>query len=139
ACAQGSGVKPGFALHDDEGQRGPLKEVLGSVAGMADANPRTFRSLIDRAKSNLWSPSRLREEGERTWGRIVAGLPLELVAGVYARYQARLTAANAVDFDDILGRTVPSSPPGSPTATAPGPRTPPSTGPRSRSPTPPGS
>src|SRR5690554_1283338 len=100
------GLKPGFAIYDDDDQLDLLKEVLGSVAGMADANPRTFRSLIDRAKSNLWSPSRLREEGERTWGRIVAGLPLELVADVYARYQERLTAANAVDFNDILGRTV---------------------------------
>jgi len=100
------GLKPGFAIYDDDDQLDLLKDVLGNVNGMADANPRAFRSLIDRAKSNLWTPSRLREEGERTWGRIVAGLPLETVADVYARYQQRLEAANAVDFNDILGRTV---------------------------------
>lgn len=100
------GLRPGFAIYDDGDQLDLLKEVLSGLSGMADANPRTFRSLIDRAKSNLWSPSRLREEGERAWGRIVAGLPLEAVADVYARYQERLAAANAVDFNDILGRTV---------------------------------
>ncbi len=100
------GLRPGFAIYDDGDQLDLLKDVLSGLPGMADANPRTFRSLIDRAKSNLWSPARLREEGEGAWGRIVAGLPLEAVADVYARYQERLTAANAVDFNDILGRTV---------------------------------
>lgn len=100
------GLKPGFAIYDDGDQLDLLKDVLSGLPGMADANPRAFRSLVDRAKSNLWTPSRLREEGEQAWGRIVAGIPLEAVADVYARYQERLTAANAVDFNDILGRTV---------------------------------
>src|SRR5690606_25702870 len=100
------GLKPGFGIYDDGDQLDLLKDVIGGISGLADTNPRTFRGLIDRAKSNLWAPAGLREEGEKVWGRFVAGLPLQTVADVYAKYQERLTAANAVDFNDILGRTV---------------------------------
>ncbi|HEX7001065.1 MAG TPA: UvrD-helicase domain-containing protein [Trueperaceae bacterium] len=100
------GLKPGFGIYDDVDQLDLLKEVIGGLTGLADTNPRTFRALIDRAKSNLWSPAGMREQGEKAWGRFVAGLPLQTVADVYARYQERLAAANAVDFNDILGRTV---------------------------------
>ncbi len=100
------GLKPGFGIYDDGDQLDLLKEVIGGLTGLADTNPRTFRALIDRAKSNLWTPAGMREQGEKVWGRFVAGLPLQTVADVYARYQERLAAANAVDFNDILGRTV---------------------------------
>jgi len=99
-------LKQGFGIYDDGDQLDLLKDIITTTQGMVDVNPRTVRSLIDRAKSNLWTPQRLHEEGERAWGRIVAGLPLESVVDVYARYQERLTHANAVDFNDILGRTV---------------------------------
>jgi DNA helicase II / ATP-dependent DNA helicase PcrA len=42
----------------------------------------------------------------RAYGRDVGGLPIELVAEVFGRYEARLRQSNAVDFNDILGRTV---------------------------------
>jgi len=99
-------LKPGFGIYDNADQLDVLKDLLGATKGMTDVNPRTLRSLIDRAKSNLWTPARLRDEGERVWGRIVSGLPLEAVVDVYERYQSRLKQANAVDFNDILGRTV---------------------------------
>jgi len=99
-------LKQGFGIYDDGDQLDVLKDLVRTTPGMVDVNPRTVRSLIDRAKSNLWTPQRLHEEGEKAWGRIVAGLPLESVVDVYARYQERLKQANAVDFNDILGRTV---------------------------------
>src|SRR5690606_19484655 len=99
-------LKQGFGIYDDGDQLDVLKDLLGTTPGMVDVSPRTIRSLIDRAKSNLWTPQRLNEEGEKAWGRIVAGLPLESVVAVYARYQERLKQANAVDFNDILGRNV---------------------------------
>ena len=99
-------LKPGFAIYDDSDQLDLLKELLGSVRGLAEANPRAVRGVIDRAKSNLWGPEQLASEGERVWGRIVAGMPLDLVVELYQRYQARLRRSNAVDFNDILGRTV---------------------------------
>ncbi len=100
------GLRPGFAIYDDSDQLDLLKDILGTVRGLADVNPRALRSVIDRAKSHLWSPSNLQEEGERHWGPMVAGMPLEAVSEAYTRYQERLGRANAVDFNDILGRTV---------------------------------
>jgi len=100
------GLQPGFGIYDEGDQLDLLKELLQPVQGLEDANPRALRGIIDRAKSNLWSPQQLATEGERAFGRIVAGVPLEHVVEVYERYQARLERANAVDFNDILGRTV---------------------------------
>ncbi len=100
------GLQPGFGIYDDADQLDLLKELLQQVQGLKDANPRSLRGVIDRAKSHLWSPQQLATEGEQAFGRIVAGVPLEHVVEVYERYQARLERANAVDFNDILGRTV---------------------------------
>ena len=100
------GLKPGFGIYDNSDQHDVLKEILQSVAGLGDANPRVLRSVIDRAKSNLWRPSALGEEGERAFGRMVSGLPLDLIVEAFERYESRLRQSNAVDFNDILGRTV---------------------------------
>src|SRR5690606_18064681 len=99
-------LKPGFAIYDDSDQLDLLKELLGSVRGLAVANPRAVRGVIDRAKSNLWGLGQLASEGERVWGRIVAGMPLDLLVEHYLRYQARLRRSNAVDFYAIPGRPV---------------------------------
>ncbi len=100
------GLEHGFAIYDDTDQLELLKEILDSVSGLKDANPRVLRSVIDRAKSNLWTPTDFLREGERVLGGMVAGLPLDLIAEVFGRYGSRLRQANAVDFNDILGRTV---------------------------------
>jgi DNA helicase II / ATP-dependent DNA helicase PcrA len=100
------GLPSGFGIYDDGDQLDVIKEVLGSVRGLEDANPRLLRAVIDRAKSNLWSPRQLEAEGERALHGMLGGLPVELVAEVFERYESRLRSANAVDFNDILGRTV---------------------------------
>jgi DNA helicase II / ATP-dependent DNA helicase PcrA len=100
------GLERGFGIYDDGDQLDLLKDVLGTVRGLEDANPRALRVAIDRAKSNLWTPETFEAAAEPAWGREVGGLPLELIAEVFGRYQARLRSANAVDFNDILGRTV---------------------------------
>jgi DNA helicase II / ATP-dependent DNA helicase PcrA len=100
------GLVRGFGIYDDGDQIDLLKDVLRTVRGLEDGNPRALRAVIDRAKSNLWSPEGFQEAATAAWGHEVAGLPIELAAEVYGRYQARLRQANAVDFNDILGRTV---------------------------------
>lgn len=100
------GLQSGFVIYDDTDQLDVLKEVLGTVRGLEDVNPRVLRALIDRAKSNLWSPPVLAQEAERSFGAMVSGIRVELLAEVYERYEMRLRQANAVDFNDILGRTV---------------------------------
>jgi DNA helicase-2/ATP-dependent DNA helicase PcrA len=75
---------------------------LESVRGLEDVNPRVLRALIDRAKANLWSPEALAQQGEA----MMAGLPLELIVEGYRRYESRLRRLSAVDFNDILGRSI---------------------------------
>jgi DNA helicase II / ATP-dependent DNA helicase PcrA len=100
------GLARGFGIYDDGDQLDLLKDVLGQVRGLEEANPRALRSVIDRAKSNLWTPETFETAATQAWGHEVSGLPIELAAEVFARYQARLRQGNAVDFNDILGRTV---------------------------------
>ena len=99
-------LKSGFGIYDDNDQLDVLKDILKTVSGLDDANPRVLRALIDRAKSNLWTPETLDAEGERLWGGMVSGMPIDLLVEAYRRYEMRLRRANAVDFNDILGRTV---------------------------------
>jgi DNA helicase II / ATP-dependent DNA helicase PcrA len=103
---EGVGLRSGFAIYDDGDQLDLLKEILGSVRGLEDANPRALRAVIDRAKSHLMTPQRFEAEGQRLLGAAANGLALELVSEVFERYESRLRRANAVDFNDILGRTV---------------------------------
>ncbi len=100
------GLVSGFAIYDDGDQLDLLKSLLRTVRGLEEANPRALRAAIDRAKSNLWTPERFAAEASTHFGRDAAGLSVELVAEVFARYEARLRQSNAVDFNDILGRTV---------------------------------
>lgn len=100
------GLNSGFAIYDDTDQLDMLKEILQSVRGIEDTNPRLLRALIDRSKSNLWGPEMLAQEGPSKLGNMISGIPIELAVEVYERYQMRLRRANAVDFNDILGRTV---------------------------------
>ena len=100
------GLQNGFGIYDDTDQLDMLKDILKNVSGLDDANPRVLRALIDRAKSNMWTPETLNLEGERLWGGMVVGLPIDLIVEAYRRYEMRLRRANAVDFNDILGRTV---------------------------------
>jgi DNA helicase II / ATP-dependent DNA helicase PcrA len=100
------GLQPGFVIYDDNDQLDILKDVFETVSGLGDANPRVVRSLIDRAKSNMWSPKEFIERGSQTFGNMISGIPIELAAEAYERYEMRLRRANAVDFNDILGRTV---------------------------------
>jgi len=100
------GLTRGFGIYDDGDQLDLLKDILGQVRGLEEANPRALRSVIDRAKSNLWTPETFEAAATQAWGHEVGGLPIDLAAEVYARYQARLRQSQAVDFNDILGRTV---------------------------------
>nr|WP_221276980.1 UvrD-helicase domain-containing protein [Deinobacterium chartae] len=97
------GLKRGFVIYDDDDQLDLLKEIIGALPGAGpDTNPRYLRAIIDRAKSNLWSPDDLLRLGEE-W---ISGMRKDVAAEGYRRYQSRLRAANAIDFSDLLVETV---------------------------------
>jgi DNA helicase II / ATP-dependent DNA helicase PcrA len=105
------GLQPGFGIYDDNDQLDMIKEVMDNVDGLADTNPRILRAVIDRAKSNGWKPEEFIRKSEHhlpgmVFNNMISGIPLDIVADVFARYESRLRRANSVDFNDILGRTV---------------------------------
>ena len=61
-------------------------------------NPRGIAALISNAKNELLGPADYRNSTQNSFE--------EVVAEVYAIYQQRLTSANAMDFDDLIMKTV---------------------------------
>ena len=60
--------------------------------------PRAVASLISQAKNELMGPSDYLNQAKDQFQ--------EIVAQVFAIYQKRLTAANSMDFDDLIAKTV---------------------------------
>ncbi len=93
-----------FAIWDDDDQMRALKQVL-SDQGIDPKRmpPASFRSQIDKAKNRLLSPidiaSELAAKGPQ------CGWLLKTPA-VFAAYEARLKKANALDFNDLIGKVV---------------------------------
>src|SRR5688572_9373868 len=86
------GLKRGFSIFDSEDSSAQLKDLLppGSKPDVIDA----AKNLISRAKNAGLSPEQAAEAAQSVREREAAAL--------YARYQARLSAFNAVDFDDLI-------------------------------------
>jgi DNA helicase-2/ATP-dependent DNA helicase PcrA len=88
-------VRPDFTIYDSADQHALMKSVLESV-GLSGSNwpPRSILTAISHAKNNLMDAA----------GFAVAATDFssKTVARAFAAYEAALTAANAVDFDDLL-------------------------------------
>jgi len=96
------GFEPGFTVYDATDSKRLIEMI------MADRNidtkavpPRSVISRISEAKARLQTPDDL--AGSVAWA---ASPPEQAAAEVYPIYQARLRAANAMDFDDLLMKTV---------------------------------
>ena len=93
------GVPRGFAIYDDADQMALMKRVCAEYSlEPRQYPPRAILSVISRAKSELAAPAAY-AEGVHSYFE-------EIVARVYQRYQALLTENSALDFDDILMKTV---------------------------------
>ncbi len=60
--------------------------------------PRAFQAAVSNAKNELMGPADFRDATNNYFE--------EVVAEVYALYQKRLSSANAMDFDDLIMKTV---------------------------------
>ncbi|MEX1253730.1 MAG: UvrD-helicase domain-containing protein [Dehalococcoidia bacterium] len=93
------GIDRGFAIYDDGDQQSVMKRVLEEL-GVDPRRfaPRAVLSAISKAKSELASPAAYSASVRDYFG--------EVVARAYGRYQELLEANNALDFDDMIMRTV---------------------------------
>lgn len=97
------GYKSAFTIYDTDDSLRVIKEVMKYLNVSDKAfSPKEFQSKISRAKDKLITPERFIVTGEG--GR--PDFKLEKAKDIYAEYQKRLKAANALDFDDIIMKTV---------------------------------
>jgi DNA helicase-2/ATP-dependent DNA helicase PcrA len=93
------GVPRSFAIYDDADQMALMKRAAAEYnLEPRQYPPRAILSMISKAKSELIGPDGYVQTVHDYFGEIVARL--------YERYQAMLTENNALDFDDILMKTV---------------------------------
>lgn len=97
------GYKSSFTIYDTDDSLRVIKDVM-KYLNISDKafSPKEFQSKISRAKDKLITPERFPVTGEG--GR--ADFKLEKARDIYTEYQKRLKAANALDFDDIIMKTV---------------------------------
>jgi DNA helicase-2/ATP-dependent DNA helicase PcrA len=93
------GLESSFVIYDEDDQLKLMKQVLEELKLDPKQHiPQALRSAISAAKSRLISPE--------DYGRRVSSYFEEIVHRVYQRYQQLLSRGQAVDFDDLLMRTV---------------------------------
>ena len=96
------GLNTNFTIYDADDS----KRLLGMIAKDLQINaqkfpPRLLAAAISALKTELTDPDAASDEAAATRN------PFDrTIADVYTEYQLRLRAANALDFDDLIGETV---------------------------------
>jgi len=94
------GYSNNFTIYDADDQRTLMKQVIKKM----DLDPKQYRerivlSVISSAKNELISPQEFRLNAEGDWRQ-------KKLAEVYQEYQTQLVKNNALDFDDLIFKTV---------------------------------
>ncbi|MCX6022821.1 MAG: UvrD-helicase domain-containing protein [Chloroflexi bacterium] len=98
--AQHAGLNRTFAIYDDDDQISTLKRSIQDVGlDPKQYNPRAMQNAISAAKSELVGPQEYMAQRGKSYFD-------EVVQRVYQRYQTLLAESQAVDFDDLIMRTV---------------------------------
>ena len=93
------GFSPTFSIYDQADSLRLVTLVMRDLnLDSKRYNARGIASLISNAKNELLGPADYRNRTQNHFE--------EIVAEVYAIYQERLTSANAMDFDDLIMKTV---------------------------------
>ena len=94
------GYDRNFTIYDAEDQKTLIREVCKYLnIDTKDTKERSFLSAISSAKDELIGPEEYMARAAGDYGR-------ERCARIYQEYQKRLKANNALDFDDLIFKTV---------------------------------
>lgn len=96
------GYSDNFTVYDTEDQRSVVKQAVKKL----DLDPKIYKekavlAQISRAKDDLITPEEMEKEAV-----LAPNFQKRNVARVYQEYQSQLKSNNALDFDDIICRTV---------------------------------
>ena len=94
------GYKPSFTIYDADDQMNVIKQLCKSMnLDEKRFPPREIRAAISDAKNRVLSPAEwAKESGEDFRARTISE--------VYAAYERQLAANNALDFDDLILKTL---------------------------------
>jgi DNA helicase-2/ATP-dependent DNA helicase PcrA len=94
------GCRSGFTIYDTDDSKKVISESMKALHFDERTLPiKTVMNEISRAKDRL-------ETAEKYAANVGADFRLSRIAQVYKMYEERLAASNAVDFDDIILKTV---------------------------------
>ena len=97
--AERLGYSTSFTIYDQGDATSLVKMVMNALSIDPErVTPRSVVTAISNAKNDLLEPDAYAERASSPFER--------QVAGIYRDYQARLRAANALDFDDLIMNTV---------------------------------
>ncbi len=96
------GLNSNFSIYDADDSR-RLLLMIGKDMGLDTKrySPRLLANGISNLKNELIGPEQAHAEASEAADDLA-----RIIAGAYAEYQRRLRAANALDFDDLIGETV---------------------------------
>ena len=94
------GYKRAFAIYDEDDRMNVVKGVCKALdLGEKEYPPKAIRAAISDAKNRLLSPREwLRDAGDNFRNR--------RIAEAYEKYEATLKGNNALDFDDLIVKTL---------------------------------
>lgn len=94
------GLKPGFTIYDaDDSKKAILSAMKKCEIDEKQFPIKSVISQISKAKDKLKSPEAFAEES-------AGDFRLSKIAKIYKAYQSQMEASNALDFDDIIMKTV---------------------------------
>lgn len=94
------GYDTNFTIYDADDQKTLMKDICKYLQIDTKVyKERTLLGVISSAKDEMISPEEYRIQAEGDFGRLK-------IAEVYAEYEKQLKANNALDFDDLLVKTV---------------------------------
>ncbi|AKS32638.1 DNA helicase PcrA [Mycolicibacterium goodii] len=96
------GLNSNFSIYDADDSR-RLLMMIGKDLGLDTKrySPRLLANGISNLKNELIGPEQAAAEASEASDEMAT-----IIAQVYGEYQRRLRAANALDFDDLIGETV---------------------------------
>lgn len=93
------GYKRNFAIYDTSDQLALLRRVMKELGySTKEVHPNKVLGMISSSKNQLIGPADFKSDEHSAIGM--------LVSRVYTRYQGELKNANALDFDDLIMKTV---------------------------------
>ena len=94
------GMSNNFTIYDDENQMSILKDILKQL-NLSDKTypPREIKAKIGDAKMNMLTPDEYFAQSDKDFR-------MQKIVEVYRLYEERLKHNNALDFDDLLLKTL---------------------------------